>query len=226
MKIANKGRAGYSLVEVILAAAILTMLARCLVEAATMMGRLTTTGNVETMLQLESERALDSIVADLRRSGFVTVNGKTFPYVFDDGEARGDFAAHSHERAISEAEEGDSDFGPTREIVFALPADADGDERPDLDGTGELVWSPQEISYTRVTYPDGNFLERMVDIQNPRRIARYVERIVFDTPASSGWAIPLGSVRVQVFLRMRDPAGALYRHSSSVVLSMRNGGIE
>jgi hypothetical protein len=66
----------------------------------------------------------------------------------------------------------------------------------------------------------------LVDVQNPDRIARYVERIVFDTPESSGWQIPLGSVRVQVFLRMRDPAGALYRNSSSVVLSLRNGVIE
>lgn len=217
---------GYTLVEIVLATAILAVLARVLVEAASLMSRLTASGNVETVLQLESEKALEAIMADLRRSGFTTVNEKDFPYVFDDGEAVAPFDAHSHPPAVQEAVEGDPDFGPIREIVFVLPADDDADGRPDTGEDGQLVWSAEEVSYTLATYESGNHLERKVDVGEPEQVARYIERIVFDTPASAGWTIPLGSVRVQVFLRMRDPNGALYRYSNSVVLSMRNGEIE
>jgi prepilin-type N-terminal cleavage/methylation domain-containing protein len=219
-------RSGYTLVEVILATAILAVLAQALVEASSLMSRLTASGNVETVMQIESEKIMDAVVADLRRSGFVTVGGKDFPFVFEDGVADDPFREHSHERADHEAEDGDLDFGPTREIVFVLPADDDGDGAPDLDEDGELAWSPMEISYTLMTRAGTNYLERTVDFGEPDQIGAHVERIVFDTPESSGWAIPLGSVRLQIFLRMRDPNGALYRYMNSVVLSLRNGGIE
>ncbi len=219
-------RRGYTLVEVILATAILAVLARALVEASSLMSRLTASGNVETVMQIESEKALDAVVGDMRRAGFVNIAAKDFPYVFDDGVAEDPFADHSHPAADHEAEDGDLDFGPTREIVFALPADDDGDGTPDLDEDGELVWSPSEISYTLVTRAGVNYLERRVDLGEADQIAAHVERIVFDTPETSGWDIPLGSVRFQIFLRMRDPNGALYRYMNSVVLSLRNGGIE
>ena len=138
----ERSLAGMSLIEVVLAATILTVLARSLVESAESMGRLTHTGSVKTQLQIEGQGALDSFIEDLGRSAFRTVNGRSYPYVFDSAVADLPFDAHSHTLPVMEAESGDSDYGTLREIVFVLPADLDGDGRPDMDvdlnGTPEL----------------------------------------------------------------------------------------
>ena len=220
-------RAGYTLIEVVVASLILAFLAHTLVESSNFMSRLTSTGNVQTVLQIEAEKAMRKIVDDLRQSGFqVNAGGKEFPYVFEDGNADGDFAAHAHEPADSEAEDDDPDFGPNREIVFAHPEDADGDGRPDLDAGGLLVWSADEISYTVRTRSGTNYLERSVNLADSRPVCRFVERITFDRPSDFWTEFPTNSMRVRLFLRARDSVGALYRHTSEVVVQLRNGGID
>ena len=222
-------RAGYTLIEVVVASLILAFLAHTLVESSNFMSRLTSTGNVETLLQLESEKALRRIVDDLRRSGFEdNVGGKAFPYTFEDGNAEGDFEAHAHAPADSEAQPRDLDFGPNREVVFAHPADADGDGRPDLDAGGALVWSADEISYTVRTRSGTNYLERSVNLADSRPVCRFVERITFEKTSDldGGVEFPVNSMRVRLFLRARDSQGALYRHTSEVVVQLRNGGID
>lgn len=131
----RSARAGVSLIEVVLAASILTLLARALVESATSMSRVTSSGNTQTVLQEQGEKALRAIIADLSRSGYTTVDGKLFPYVFTDGVAdEPGFEQHGHPLPEQEAEEGDPDFGVLREIVLVQPADVDRDGRPDMDG--------------------------------------------------------------------------------------------
>ncbi len=136
MRASRSGRshlAGVSLVEVTLVAAVLMILARMLVETSTSMSQLTTSGNVQAILQQQGEKALTAIVADFRRSGELTVDGKDYPYVFDDGDAEGDFEDHDHPVCDQSAEPGDADFGVMREIIVVLPADLDDNKIPDLD---------------------------------------------------------------------------------------------
>ena len=121
------------MIEVVLVASILTMLARTLVETTASMSRVTSSGNALAMLQEQGERALESIIHDLRRSGSVTVNSRDFPYVFDDGQADAPFDAHNHQVCDQEAVEGDNDYGVIRELVLVLPSDLDGNDIPDLD---------------------------------------------------------------------------------------------
>ncbi|MCP3915556.1 MAG: type II secretion system protein [bacterium] len=255
-------RAGLTLIELILVAVVLGLLATMLVEASTTMGRVTSSGNVQGVLQQEGEKALKRILADMRSAGTATVNGAAYPIVFDGGTAPPPYGANSHPPAGQEAEPGDPDEGVMREIVFVLPADLDSDGRPEidvdgdgvpeLDGDGDgtrtdesgdtdglwdptqntidaetgLVWAHDEVSYVVITRPDGiNYLERRLngDAATARRIARNIERVQFDTALSSGFEIPLDSVRVRVFFRDRDSAGTLYRHDVEVVLRLRNG---
>lgn len=130
--------------------------------------------------------------------------------------------------------------------------DADHDGWPELDGNGDgsytddvadvdhlwdendntiddqtgLVWAHREVSYVVVVLADGSrVLQRRVDNDpaSARIVARHVERVQFDTPESSGWAVPLGSVRVRIFFRMTDDDGRLYRSRNEVTVRLRNG---
>jgi len=220
MATARRARAGFTLLEVVISAAILFLLAGTLVGALESMRGLTAASEVRSGLQDAGERALARIVADMRRSGFTP----NYPYLFDDGNAVGAFAAHAHAPAAKHAKPGQPDFGPSREIVFLQPADGDGDGIPDIDPTGNLVWDAQEFSYVLTTGADGiNRLERRIDAANPRNVASHVERILFEDSASTGFAIPLEALRVTIFLRQRDEKGTVQRHQAEAVVRLRNG---
>lgn len=217
---------GFTLLEVVIAGSILTMLAAALVESAKGMSRVTTTANVRGTMQEQAEKALFAIIPEIRRSGFVTVNELEFPMIIEDGVAPEDMGEFSHEPADSFAEEGDPDFGPSHEIIFVLPQDADNDGRPDLDeDSGKLVWGANVYTYTVETMMDGrNHLVRRINGETPESLGRGFERVVFDTPESSGWEedFPLDSVRIRLYLRKQDETGAWFRHMSEVALRLRN----
>lgn len=231
-RIQHSARAGFTLAEVVIAALILALLAGSLLGALDDLRSMTVTGSVDSKLQDSGERALMRIIEDLKRSGARRLGGKDYPYVFDGGvPANGfpvgnplnDFDAHAHVPNQQMAQAGDLDFGLSREIVFIQPADANGDERPDVDANGEMVWNLAEFSYVLVTRPDGiNYLERRTNGANPQRVATFVERVVFDNWESSGFAIPQDSVRVQVFLRQRDGKGMMHRYTAQAVVKLRN----
>lgn len=258
----GRARQGFTLIEVVLVSTILLVLARTLVETSSSMSKVTSTGSVQALLQEQGERALDSILKDLRRSGAVLIDGRHLPYVFDDGVAEMPFEDHLHQVCDQEASEGDSDHGVMREVVIVLPSDLDGNKIPDLDmdgngwpefdgdGNGRMsesaadyegiewdpakytinpatgvVWSHQEISFVTVTHPDGiNYLERRLGAGEfgSRRVARDIELVQFDTWKSSGYSIPMNSVRVRVFLRRRTDEGTLFRHRVEAVVRLRN----
>jgi hypothetical protein len=154
----------------------------------------------------------------------VSVDGNSYPYLFQDGNATGAYAASAHAPASHTAASGDADFGPNQEIVFVQPADADGDNRPDLDGSGQMVWSEDQYSYVVVTRADGtNVLQRRTNGGANRTIAHHVERIVFDDNASSGFVVPLRAIRVRIWFRDRDGRGSLHRYFTEAVVKLRNG---
>ena len=127
-------RRGFTLLELVIVLTVLTMLARMLVTTSQSMSRVTSTGTIEGVLQGEGEDALRQIMGDLRRSGFETVNGLEFPYVFDDGVPLDpNFLLHAHAAAPPTALPTEPDFGPQRTIVLVLPSDLDRDGRPELD---------------------------------------------------------------------------------------------
>lgn len=226
---------GFSLVELSIGVAVLFVLGVGLTLSMTSLRRLTLSSSVDAKLQDEAARTLGAITRELRRSGFVAPDGaRSFPYVFADGAPSADFAEHAHAPAEHAAAAGDPDFGPTREIVFLLPQDLDDDGdpanglvpdgRPDLDGRGDLVWGADEVSYVLVAGPGGvNVLERRVDGANGCAVARGVERMTFDTSAEDPVGVPVGAVRVRLWLRQRDDRGATHRHFVEQTVRLRNG---
>ena len=233
----RKSRAGFTLIEVVIAATILILMVGSLVAALDGLRGVTVSSNTEVKLQEAGERALKSIITDIKRSGAGPMGAKTYPFLFDNGDASQSwngvaglgFDAHTHVPATKLAQAGDPDFGPDREMVFLQPADVDGDGRPDIDANGALVWDVNEFSYVLVTGAvDGrNYLQRRTNGAAPRTVATGLERIVFDNVDTTGVVgagpiLPLEAIRVQIFLREVDDAGHVHRYQAQAVVGMRN----
>ncbi len=129
----HSSQSGVSLIEVVLVSAILTLLAKTLGESSDSMSRMTNRGSTRTLLQIEGHKTMDALIEGLGHSSVRTLNGKSYPFTFDDADAGVQFSEHTHALPTMEAQDGDSDFGTLREVVFVLPADLDSDGRPDMD---------------------------------------------------------------------------------------------
>lgn len=212
-----------------IAVGVLSLLGGSLTLAMMRMRGLENSSTAQATLQDSCERAMRRVFEDLSRSGDLNIGGIDYPYLFDDGAATGAFAAHAHPAATHNAVAGDPDFGPNREIVFALPRESDppgtfGNDVPDIDANANLIWDTVEYSYVVITGPDGiNYLQRRTDGGNPVTIASNVERIVFDDNPSSGFVLPVDCVRVRIFMRRVDTAGNVHRYAAEQVVKLRNG---
>lgn len=217
-------RRGITLLELMIGVVILLMLVGSLMQSLRSMSRGASYASIDGELQGQAEHALRAIIASLKPSGFATVGGNAFPYLFRDGNATGAYSASAHPPATHTANPGDPDFGPNLEIVFVQPLDANGDNRPDLDAAGQMIWSANQFSYVVVTRPDGaNVLQRRIDGGSIREIAHHIERITFDDNTSSGFTVPLRAIRVRIWLKERDERGAIHRYFTEAVVKLRNG---
>jgi prepilin-type N-terminal cleavage/methylation domain-containing protein len=228
-KVHHRLRAGFSALEMLVAVTVLSLLAGSLSMSLKHMRGLTTTGTSQATLQAASERALRRISADLSRSGSINLMGNAYPFLFDDGAAIDAFAGHAHPAATHTAVAGEPDFGPTREVVFVLPREADlpgtyGRDVPDIDINANLIWDVTEFSYVLITGVDGiNYLQRRVNGAAPTTIASNVERVVFDDNPSSGFVLPVDTIRVRLFFRKTDAQGVVHRYTAEQIIKLRNG---
>lgn len=216
------GSSGVALLEVMLGAVMLSVIISGVFMSVAHMSRSAQAGGTQSYLLSAGQTALDRVRDDLQRSGFTTVGALDYPHLFEDGVPGADFAPHAHAAPTPAIWAG----GPNREIVFRIPADADGDGRPDLDANNQASWGAEEISYVVVPSPTGgNRLERRVDGAFDRVTARYVDRVTFDDAVTSGFAIPLNALRVRIDFAKRDPKGVMHRHTVQTVFRLRNGGV-
>lgn len=221
---ARARRRGFTVLEVSITTVLLVIVFGSLALGIQGMQGLAVSSNERGALQTAGQDALLEVLGDLRRSGTVEVGGFAYPLVFEGGDPGEGHPQHLHTPATKSGEPGDLDFGPDRAILYVLPRDEDGDRRPDVDENGELIWDEDVHGFVLITGADGvNRLERWVEDRPPRVVARHVERIVFDDAASAGFQIPLGSVRVRLFLRKVDSSGRIQRFTTEGVVALRNG---
>jgi hypothetical protein len=270
---ARGGRAGVTILETVMAMSMVVLMGATLIQALEGTQELAVGNNGRAALEMQADQALEEVVADLRSSGRIELDGLLYPYVFDGGLPAPAFAIHEHAPAEENERPGAPGFGPDREIVFRMPlmeerplvnttpaalmnhpdpaqrvparfypidsGDADdpgviGDgtvywqPTPALDpATGELRWSEREVSFTVVTGQDGiNALVRREDAGAARIVARHVERVIFDTPESSGYEIPGDSIRVRIYFRRVEPNGTVSRTRREAVVRLRNSDRE
>jgi len=227
-----QSRRGLSLVDLAISLTIFFVVVGSYTRAVSSIRTETAGGSVRSSLAGAGNRAIRRIVDDIRYSGFVTVGGDDYPYVFTNGDADGAFDDLDHPAPLmipNEAGAAPANAGPAlpvaREVVFLLPDDADADGRPDLDADGWARWGGELISYVLV--PDGasNRIERHVDGVRDRTIARNVSSMLIDTPESSGFVVPLGCVRVRITLSDFDADGRRLDHEVEALVRLRNGGV-
>ncbi len=256
-----RGASGFTLLEMVISVTVIAVLAKMLILSSEASSTMTSVGNMEARILTSGEKAMERIVRDLRMSGAESLNGRDYPYVYDGGLAADGFGAYAYAPAAMAAQPGEPDFGVMRSIVLCVPADLDGNGRPEIDADGNgipeldgdgdgvptdgaadiaglwdpaqatvhaesrLVWDHSDIAYKVVTGPTGeNQLVRMVSngAEGTEVLARGVERIQFDTPASAGFTIPTGSVRVRIFFRVTDEEGHIYRSRREAIVRPRN----
>ena len=143
-RLSGARRAGFTIIELAISVTILGLFAGMLVHSLRSMQGLSNSSSTISQLQDMSERAIKAINLDLKRSGFVAPGGgPAYPQFFLDGAAA---PPHQHPPPVKQAQPGDPDFGPNREIVFLQPQDANGDDIPDSDGQGRRVWGVRAVS--------------------------------------------------------------------------------
>lgn len=213
--------------EVAIGSVLLMLLGATIVESTGSMKRMALTVSTDSALQDHARRALRSMLLDLRRSGFVELGGLEYPHLFENGVPNENYGApeHAHAPATKAAVEGDLDFGATKELLFVLPADDDGDGAPDVNiATGALQWDDSNmLSYAVVDGADGRTsLVRRTTDGGVRVVARDVERMWIENWEDNP-ELPPNGLRIQLWFRSIDGSGQEYRYRVESWVSLRNG---
>lgn len=249
----RRAQRGFTMVELLVGTTILFVLAAALTQSVSSMKKLTVQGTVDSQLQNMAEHALAQITRDLKHSGFSTVAGTPYPYLglvdgVPTGATAAAFTAHAHAAPAHSAQNGASDFGPNREMVFLAPQFvemkrlSDGSNIPAadqppggltvvkvysvpaIDGSGHMAWDGVEYSYVVVQHADGvNHLERRANGANPTSVAHHLERVTFESNNEDLFDIPLNAIRVRLWFRERDENGRQHRAFAEAMVALRNG---
>ena len=218
----REGQAGFSLLEGAISLSVFAVLMGGYMITMSRMSESTDASALEHELLVDCGRVMSAITSDLRRSGYENVDGIDMPVFFDAGDPPAAFAEFGHD--VPHDPFGD---GLTREIVFSLPEDADGDGWPDLeaDRSGP-VWSDDYVAYQLVPELDGtNSLRRLTSAGDATTLSRNVTQLIFESPADTGFLIPADTLRVTLVLRRAARNGAVRRIQIQEVVQLFNGWI-
>ena len=225
MRMRRRGRAGFSLVEALVSSFIFVALLIAVYAALTdAMGFQGIQGTYVKM-QMDGRRALDRMANELRMTGRFNnaVPGEPgYPYIFTNGLAFDMFAANSHALPVKHMPVGNPANGDIREIVFKVPRDVDGDGLLTAAATGKIEWSVEDISYVVETDTSGiNVLERREDGVVTDIMARYVERVTFDTIDTDA-TVDINEIVITLYMAREAPKGVWLQCNLSTCVTMRN----
>lgn len=217
MKLRTSPRNGFTLLEMAASLTLISLVTLGFAELHAQGQRLVQITDDEYELATDLADALRTIEDDFTRSGFVEIGGEEFP----QRRASGD------DKTATMSAEWPARLSPdSTEFELVLPADANGDEWPDLDASRELVWDPTRITYTFAD--DGNgraTLVRRVAGGQTTNILSGAVRFVFEDPAATGWTIPMQHVRVSITAERVGARGFVSQRSATRVFRLPNGGL-
>ena len=165
-------------------------------------------------------RLVRQLRRDLSRAGYATDGGVAYPVVGPSGSLAGAFPFTAHPAPLVVD-------GPSDELVLCLPQDANDDGWPDYAGTNP-VWNPDRTAYYLTPDNNGGPANRLVRQEQNGRTSTVCHDVVsftVETPADTGFAIPLDAIRIRVRLRDALPDGLPYQVEVEEVVRLRNGGL-
>jgi hypothetical protein len=237
----HRARRGHSLLELVLVFASLSLVlggVLLLMHSSRTAWQLASS---KSRLQESGRRMLDTVLADLRRSGLTAVGGASLPSISERRRGplatpRGNLVAtmnYADEALVNEvlAWQGDGDHVARNagrvsdEIVFQLPRDLDGNGTP-LDANGDLEWSADLVSYRVVDDAAGRpWLERQVEragvLVERRALGPSVTSITFDAIVNDR-SLRFGTVDVVLYLEEIDGLGRRVRVAVEGSVQLRN----
>ena len=219
------GGTGFSLVEALMSSLIFVALLVAVYSALTDAMSVNDIQGTYVRMQMDGRRALERIAAELRMTGRFdnpAPGQPGYPYVFPDGDPFGVFTYLKHDPPARHLPAGNAANGETREIAFKVPRDEDGDGLLTEAATGDIEWCDEDISFALVTDATGmNVLERREDGVTTDILARYVERITFDT-IDTDPAVDMNEIAVTLYMAREAPEGVWLQTNLTTCVTMRN----
>ena len=210
-------RNGFTLLEMAASLTLISLVTLGFAELHAQGQRLVQITDDEYELATDLADALRTIEDDFTRSGFVEIAGEEFPQRRVGGD----------DKTATMSADWPARLSPeSTEFELVLPADANGDEWPDLDASRELVWDPTRITYTFAD--DGNgraTLVRRVEGGQTTNILSGAVRFVFEDPAATGWTIPMQHVRVSITAERVGARGFVSQRAATRIFRLPNGGL-
>jgi prepilin-type N-terminal cleavage/methylation domain-containing protein len=217
MKSLTSMRNGFTLLEMAASLTLISLVTLGFAELHAQGQRLVQITDDEYELATDLADALRTIEDDFTRSGFVEAAGEEFPQRRTGADA---------ETATMNAEWPALLSAESTEFELVLPADANGDDWPDLDAQRELVWDATRITYSFEDGGDGRArIVRRVQGGQTTNILTGAVRFVFEDPSATGWTIPMQHVRVSITAERVGARGFVSQRTATRVFRLPNGGL-
>ncbi|MHC4712538.1 MAG: PilW family protein [Planctomycetota bacterium] len=220
-----KRRAGFSLIEALMSTFIFLSLLGAVYSTISSSRSFAGTEATLAKMQMDGRKSLERLSHELRMTGWLDspfAGEPPVPYIFVNGDAKGSYAYLSHLAPAQHVAPGTPAFGDVKEIAFRVPVDLDGNGLLTDNFTGEVEWSPYYVTYALITDAGGiNSLVRREDGVITEIIARYVERITFDTIYTDA-AVDMNEIAITIYLARPTPRGVLLQATMSTCVTMRN----
>jgi type II secretory pathway pseudopilin PulG len=238
----RRRRDGFTIVEAVVVCATLVVVLGAALVLLEGTRHTSQRAQTESRLQESGRRILADVLADLKRSGMSTLDGHSYPAIWErargpESTPRGNLIAtlsYSDESLVDEiyAWQGDGVDRITRneprvsdEVVFQRPVDLDGDGTP-LDAVGSLEWTGDLISYRVIDDGAGNAsLWRLVEnggvVVARDRVGPGVVKITVDAVMNDR-TLRFSEVAVVLWIETRDAENRAARTAVEGSVVIRN----
>lgn len=217
-------RAGYTLLELCISATVLGLFTSLSILTLERVRSSAAASAAMHRAQAAAHRSLAALMDAFQSTGYETVDGLDLPQLIEPGKTQAVLEEWAYEAAPIPAGARGAAAEASNSILIALPADTDANGIPDVDADGALIWDTTPIQFLVVAGAGArNQLVRRVSGQADEVVMDNVERVHFQDAESSGWILPLNTLRVRAWVRLDDGQGGTMPYVLDTLVRARNG---